>query len=128
MHLSTSHVPGVVDEWGGTGVPCGIDPLVLLSKSAGALLIGTGQAFGSLDPGIVLEVAAAGSVSGSYEKVSVVPAATPSASTGSLAAVVSSPETLLASSVVAARAADCCCVRGVPGSVVGEVPPDWLWT
>ena len=37
-----------------------------------------------------------------------------------MAALSSLPETLLASSVVAARAADCCSVRGVSGAVLGE--------
>ena len=75
--MSASKVPGV-GVVVVTGVPCGISPLVLLSKSAGAL-VGAGMggqakmtASASADDAAVefatagaVELAAAGSVSGS---------------------------------------------------------------
>ena len=77
MNLSASNVPGV-GVVVVTGVPCGISPLVLLSKSAGAL-VGAGAGgqakmtvSASADDAAVefaaagaVELAAAGSVSGS---------------------------------------------------------------
>ena len=77
MNLSASKVPGV-GVVVVTGVPCGISPLVLLSKSAGAL-VGAGmggqvKVAVSVDADVpvvelvaagAVELAAAGSASGS---------------------------------------------------------------